>query len=114
MSPISFSDAAVAHIQSMLEKNEKALGFRLAIKKTGCSGYAYVPSLIETINEKDVHFEAQNGLQVYIDPECVTLLKVVYVDYLCEEGHGLKQKRLVFTNPNEKGRCGCGESFTIE
>ncbi|MDR3478209.1 MAG: iron-sulfur cluster assembly accessory protein [Gammaproteobacteria bacterium] len=115
MNPIVFTDAAVSHINSMLDQQAAGIGFRLSIKKTGCSGYAYVPAIIEkVVSDKDVHFEVQDQLQVYVDPEALPFLQDLLVDYVVEEGHGLKQKRLVFINPKEKGRCGCGESFTIE
>lgn len=114
MHPIQFTDAAVKHIQSMMAKMPKAAGFRLSIKKTGCSGYAYVPDIVEQGKEHDLSFTVQNGLVVFVDPNSVQYLQDVLVDYVVEEGHGLKQKRLIFVNPHEKGRCGCGESFTIE
>ncbi|MDR3490463.1 MAG: iron-sulfur cluster assembly accessory protein [Gammaproteobacteria bacterium] len=114
MNPISFTDAAAAHIKNMLENNPKALGFRLSIKKTGCSGFAYVPDLITEIKHDDIHFEAQHNLPVYVDPKSLEFFEELLIDYVVEEGHGLKQKRLVFVNPKEKGRCGCGESFTLE
>lgn len=114
MSVITLTESAVSHIKSMLAKQENGLGFRLSIKKTGCSGYAYVPDIIEKINEKDLHF-TQDKLEIYVDPECENFVKGVIVDYITEENSlGLKQKRLIFINPNEKNRCGCGESFTIE
>ena len=114
MSPlITITAEAEQHIKKMLaEKN--GIGFRLSIKKTGCSGYAYVPNLIEKIIETDLHFMTSQGLAVYIDPSCEALIKNLVIDYVIEHGLGLKQKRLVFINPNEKNRCGCGESFTIE
>jgi iron-sulfur cluster assembly protein len=111
---IKFTDAAVAHIKQMMIKQTNSIGFRLAIKKTGCSGYAYVPAIIEKITDGDMHFVTQDQLPVYIDSSSVNLLKDVRVDYIAESKEGLKQKRLVFINPNEKNRCGCGESFTIE
>jgi iron-sulfur cluster assembly accessory protein len=114
MSLIVFTDAAVAHIKSMIEKNSNSIGFRLSIKKTGCSGYAYVPDIIEKVIETDIHFVAQQDLHVFVDPNSLQYLQDILVDYVVEEGQGLKQKRLTFTNPKEKGRCGCGESFTIE
>jgi iron-sulfur cluster assembly accessory protein len=114
MTIVTLTDAAAAHIKSMLVKQKTAVGFRLSIKKTGCSGYAYVPDLIEEINANDVHFIAQDGLNVYIDPDCVNFITGVIIDYVADNMTGLKQKRLVFINPNEKNRCGCGESFTIE
>jgi iron-sulfur cluster assembly accessory protein len=114
MSLITLTDAAVAHIKNMLDKQQGAVGFRLSIKKTGCSGYAYVPDIIEHVKEQDLHFVAQAGLPVYLDPECENFVKGLIIDYVADDVMGLKQKRLVFINPNEKNRCGCGESFTIE
>lgn len=111
---IMFSDAAVAHIKQMLIKQTNSIGFRLSIKKTGCSGYAYVPVMIEKPIAGDIHFMAQDQLPVYVDSASESLLKGVFIDYVVDSLEGLKQKRLVFINPNEKNRCGCGESFTIE
>lgn len=110
---ITLTDAAREHIKKMLAQNAQGVGFRLSIKKTGCSGYAYVPDIIEQVQEQDLHF-VHDDLQVYIDPACVDLLTGIVVDYVADDNVGLKQKRLVFINPNEKNRCGCGESFTIE
>lgn len=111
---IKFTDAAVAHIKQMMTKQVNSIGFRLAIKKTGCSGYAYVPAIIEKITEGDIHFVTDDQLHVYIDAASANLLKDIRVDYVADAVEGLKQKRLVYINPNEKNRCGCGESFTIE
>lgn len=114
MTIITLTNAAVSHIKTMLEKETGGIGFRLSIKKTGCSGYAYVPDIIKKINENDIHF-TQDNLEIYVDPACESFVKGVIVDYVADtETLGLKQKRLVFINPNEKNRCGCGESFTIE
>lgn len=111
---IKFTDAAVAHIKQMMTKKTNSIGFRLAIKKTGCSGYAYVPEIIEKVKEGDMHFVAQDQISIYIDPASENFLKDILVDYVSETKEGLKQKRLIYINPNEKNRCGCGESFTIE
>jgi iron-sulfur cluster assembly accessory protein len=111
---ITLTDAAVEHIKAMVDKESQAKGFRLSLKKTGCSGMAYVPSIINDINEKDFHFVAQQELHVYVDREHEPFLQGVVVDYVADNTVGLKQKRLVFINPNEKNRCGCGESFTTE
>lgn len=111
---MTFTDAAISHIKSMLEKTKNSIGFRLSIKKTGCSGYAYVPAIVDQVIPTDLHFLAQEELPVYIDPACENLVKGITVDYVSDNSIGLKQKRLVFINPNEKNRCGCGESFTIE
>lgn len=110
---LSVSAAACVYIQLMIEKNH-ALGFRLSIKKTGCSGYAYLPEIINAINPNDSVFETPNGLKIYVDTAWLHLLQNITVDYIEENKTGLKQKRLVFINPNETSRCGCGESFHID
>jgi iron-sulfur cluster assembly accessory protein len=111
---ITLTDAAIQHIKNMLAKTNNSVGFRLSIKKTGCSGYAYVPTIIKNVTPNDLHFTTQEGLPIYIDPGCENFIKGVVIDYVADNNIGLKQKRLVFINPNEKNRCGCGESFTIE
>jgi len=113
MTNITFTDAACAYIQKMLAK-ESGIGFRLTVKKTGCSGYSYLPAVIHTVPENDIVLTIANDLKIYIDPTWQHLLQGIQVDYVEEEKSGLKQKRLVFTNPNEASRCGCGESFHIE
>ncbi len=110
---VTITAAAEAHIQQNIKKRGSGMGFRLSIKKTGCSGYAYVPDIIDNPKEKDIHMMAANGLNVYIDPECAPMIQGILIDYVADKT-GLKQKRLVFINPNETNRCGCGESFTIE
>lgn len=114
MSPnITLSTSACDYIKKMLEK-DKGVGFRLSVKKTGCSGYSYVPSIIESVYAHDLMFETSNGVKIYIDSAWLDLLQALHVDYVEEEKSGLKQKRLIFTNPNEASRCGCGESFHVE
>ena len=110
---LTITEAAEAHIKKSIEKRGSGVGFRLSIKKTGCSGYAYLPDIIDQINEKDIHIVATNGLNLYIDADCVSVIRGLMIDYVADK-IGLKQERLVFINPNEKNRCGCGESFTIE
>lgn len=110
---ITLTDAACAYIQKMLEKSQSA-GFRLSVKKTGCSGFSYLPSIVDVIDPADITFDAGNGLKIAVDPDWLHLLQGIRVDYVEEEKSGLKQKRLIFTNPNEASRCGCGESFHVE
>lgn len=109
---ITLTEAAVNYIQKMLEKSN-GVGFRLTVKKTGCSGYSYAPSIVEKINPTDLVLE-KNGVRVYVDATWLHLFENLQIDYVEEDKSGLKQKRLVFINPNEASRCGCGESFHIE
>ena len=110
---ITVTEAASLYIKKMLMQKH-GIGFRLSIKKTGCSGYAYSPSIVDTINPLDMTFEAEGELKICVDAKWSALLNGLKIDYIEEEKSGLKQKRLVFTNPNESTRCGCGESFHIE
>jgi iron-sulfur cluster assembly protein len=112
--PVTFTDAAVAHIKNMLQQNQPDAGFRLSVKKTGCSGFAYLPAIVEQKKADDIHYQVQDGLQIYVDPQALTYFEELLVDFIEETTNVLKQKRLVFINPKETGRCGCGESFTIE
>lgn len=109
---IVISDAASAYIKKMLDK-QQGVGFRLSIKKTGCSGYSYLPEVITAITATDVLFTTPNGVTIYLDTSWLHLLQDLKIDYLEEEKSGLKQKRLVFVNPKESSRCGCGESFHV-
>jgi iron-sulfur cluster assembly protein len=111
--PVKFTDAAVEHIAGMLQKHQGGVGFRLSVKKTGCSGFAYLPTIVEEVKAGDIHFVANDNLPVFIDPKALEFFDELVVDYVAEEGHVLKQRRLVFINPKETGRCGCGESFTV-
>lgn len=110
---LTFTDAAIAYIKKMVEK-QGGIGLRVSIKKTGCSGYAYLPTVINAVNPQDMVQSLGHSVTVYIDPLWAHLLAGVKVDYIEEDKSGLKQKRLVFINPNEAGRCGCGESFHLE
>ena len=112
---LNFTEAATAHIKSMLIK-QQGLGFRVSIKKTGCSGFSYVPTIISQLIEGDLYFKSPADLNVYVDPDpdCLKYVKGLTIDYVEEKKEGsLKQKKLIFINPNEKGRCGCGESFHV-
>jgi iron-sulfur cluster assembly accessory protein len=109
---LTITDSASEFIHHMLAKQPGTF-FRLSVKKTGCSGYSYAPALIQTIVPGDVKQLTSNGLTIYIDATWLSLLEGVQIDYT-EDKQGVKQKKLVFTNPKETSRCGCGESFHLE
>ena len=105
---ISLTDAAADRVRTYLEKRESGLGLRLGITKTGCSGYSYVINYAEAIDDDDVIFE-DKGIKVVIDPEALSLIDGTEVDFV---KNGLNEA-FSFRNPNIKGECGCGESFTV-
>lgn len=107
---ISFTPKAIAHIKTLMAKKSGAIGFRLSIKTTGCTGLMYVPELVQAANANDVHF-AVDGLEIYIDADAVHAIKGSVVDLETKE---LGQTQLVFDNPNADSLCGCGESFNLK
>jgi iron-sulfur cluster assembly protein len=110
---LTFTPGAREYIKKMLAKKDGS-GFRLSVKKTGCSGFSYLPTIVEQINPADIVVDLGDGVAVYVDATWQHLLQGVQVDYVEDKKTGLKQKRLVFNNPQESGRCGCGESFHLE
>lgn len=110
---ISLTPAAEQHIKSMLAKQKTALGFRLSVKKVGCSGLTYVPELVQQnqVNNEDVMFFTANGLQIFVDKQWVDALRGTVVDL---SSKGIGQTQLVYQNPNVANECGCGESFHLK
>ena len=105
---ITLTDAAAKHVKNFLDNRGKGVGLRLAVKTTGCSGMAYVLEFADEIEAEDTVFDEQ-GIKVIIDPKSLIYLDGTELDYTKE---GLNEG-FKFNNPNAKGECGCGESFTV-
>ena len=105
---ISLTSKAADHIHKFLDQRGKGLGLRLAVKTSGCSGMAYVMEFVDELDEGDEVFE-DKGIKVVIDPKSLVYLDGTEIDFTKE---GLNEG-FKFNNPNEKDRCGCGESFTV-
>jgi iron-sulfur cluster assembly protein len=99
---------AVSHINSMLHSSPQFPGIRLGVKASGCSGLSYVLDFIKEQREDDIELILE-GIKVAIDKQSLRYLQGMEIDCV-EEG---LNKHLKFNNPNVKGECGCGESFTI-
>ena len=84
------------------------LGLRVGIKKTGCSGFAYVVNYADEIHPGDAVFEAR-GVKVVVDSASLPLIDGTVVDFVKQ---GLNEA-FKFQNPKAKGECGCGESFNV-
>lgn len=105
---ITVTKTATKKILSNLDKRGKGLGIRLGVKTTGCSGLAYVLEYVDELNPEDTQFE-QEGFVVVVDSKSLLVMDGLEVDYVRQ---GLNEG-FEFNNPNEKDRCGCGESFRI-
>jgi iron-sulfur cluster assembly protein len=106
---INLSQNAIDKIKNIISaRAEQPVGLRISLKTKGCSGLSWSLDFIDEINKFDEHM-IDNGIDVYIDPKAVLFVLGSTIDYVqndLEEG-------FIFSNPNEKGRCGCGESFTV-
>ena len=105
---VTLTPRAADHVQRYITKRGKGVGLRLGVKTTGCSGLAYKLEFADDIKPEDVSFES-NGVRVLIDPKSLAYLDGTELDYVRE---GLNEG-FKFNNPNEKDRCGCGESFNV-
>jgi iron-sulfur cluster assembly protein len=105
---ITLTEQAAAKMQSSLSARGQGLGIRLAVRTSGCSGYAYNMEFVDNPQDDDSVFEA-HGVQVYVDQKSLVYLAGTEVDYGKE---GLNEG-FKFNNPNVKDECGCGESFTV-
>ena len=105
---IKLTDAAAGRIRSFIDSRGHGVGLRLGIKKTGCSGFAYVVNYADQVESEDVVFE-DRGVKVIVDTESLRYIDGTVVDFVKQ---GLNEA-FRFLNPNIKGECGCGESFTV-
>lgn len=104
---IRLTDAAAERVRNFLA-SEGGVGLRLGVRKTGCSGWAYVVELARDVEPKDVVFE-QDSVKVVVDQDSLAFLDGSTVDFV-SQGLG---STFLFDNPNVTEECGCGESFTI-
>ncbi len=110
LDPVQITDKAIEQIKAKTALNKDAVGLRLTVATTGCSGNSYkMEHVIDETLDQDDKFEA-GGAVLYIPKIHSWMLFGTVVDY--EEGD--LSAGFVFTNPNEAGRCGCGESFTVD
>jgi len=105
---ILLTESAADRVRSHLQKRGGGLGLRVGIKKTGCSGFAYVVNYADEIHPEDAVFEAR-GVKVVVDPMSLPLIDGTVVDFVKQ---GLNEA-FKFQNPKAKGECGCGESFNV-
>lgn len=105
---IHMTEAAIAQTRVQLLR-EQALGLRLAVKPSGCSGYMYVLDLVRDEQADDKKFTF-GDVTVYVDSKSLSIVDGTEIDYVQEGLNSLYK----FHNPNVTGECGCGESFTVK
>jgi iron-sulfur cluster assembly protein len=106
---VAITDRAAVQIQALLAKREKpSVGIKVGIRTRGCSGLSYTIEYADEIGKYDEVVE-EKGVRVLIDPKAVMFLIGTEMDFEDEKF----KSGFTFKNPNEKGRCGCGESFNV-
>ncbi len=106
---ITLTDAAAERVKKLIGKSDKpVLGLRVGVNSRGCSGLSYVVEYAEEQKRFEDVVE-DKGVKIFIDPTAVMFLLGSEMDYVEDKFH----TGFVFNNPNEKGRCGCGESFHV-
>jgi iron-sulfur cluster assembly protein len=105
---VSLTPSAAERVRSFLEKRGRGVGLRLGVKKTGCSGFAYVVNYADDVGAGDVVFE-QQGVKVIVDSDSLRYVDGTEIDFVRQ---GLNEA-FKFRNPNVRGECGCGESFNV-
>ena len=105
---ISLTESAATRVKTFLSSRGHGVGLRIGVRKTGCSGFAYVVNYADEANPSDLMFE-DHGVKVFVDPSSIELIDGTVVDFVKQ---GLNEA-FRFLNPNVKGECGCGESFSV-
>ncbi len=105
---LSLTEGAARQIAKQLARRGKGVGLRLGVKKSGCSGFAYVVDYADDVTPDDAVFE-QHGVKVVVRNEDLSVLNGIEVDYTRQ---GINET-FRFNNPNVKASCGCGESFAV-
>jgi iron-sulfur cluster assembly accessory protein len=103
---ITMIDRAAEKIRALLAGATEGHGLRVKVVEGGCSGFEYKMD-IDSPEADDQVFE-KNAARVLLDPKTILHLNGTEMDYKDE----LMQSGFVFNNPNVKGTCGCGTSFS--
>jgi iron-sulfur cluster assembly protein len=105
---VTMTERAAKHVAGFIARRGKGVGLRLGVRTTGCSGMAYKLEYADAPQSEDQQFES-HGVRIFVDPKSMAYLDGTELDFVRE---GLNEG-FKFNNPQEKNRCGCGESFNV-
>ena len=105
---IRLTESAASRARKFIEASPGALGLRFGVRRTGCSGWAYVVDVADAIAAGDQVFD-DHGIRIVVDADSLPLVEGTEIDF---EQKGLNAA-FAFRNPNVTGACGCGESFAV-
>lgn len=107
-SGVTMTPSAVEHVRKQLAKKPEARGIRLAIRKSGCSGFKYETHWVEA-PEADDEVYSVDGVDIYVRKEHLPMVNGIEIDFVTQGVNSMFE----FRNPNATAECGCGESFTV-
>lgn len=105
---VELTESAAKQIAKQIAKRGQGLGLKLGVKTSGCSGFAYTIDYADALKDGESVFET-HGVKVVVADEHLAALDGLVLDYAKE---GINEA-FKFNNPNVKGTCGCGESFSV-
>jgi iron-sulfur cluster assembly protein len=105
---ITLTEAAANRVREQIAARGRGLGLHLSVKESGCSGFSYVVNFADQTAGDEAMFETQ-GVRVFVPHASLAAIDGTTIDYVRQ---GLNES-FRFHNPNIKGECGCGESFTV-
>ena len=106
---VSMTEAAIKHVRKQLEKNPQMAGVRLAVKKSGCSGFKYDVEFVESADEGDEVIQVADDVTLFVAADARGYVRGTEIDFTREGLNSI----IKFNNPNAKDLCGCGESFSV-
>ena len=106
---ITLAPAALQRIQGYLAADKAAIGLRLGVRRTGCSGWGYAVDMAREQRDGDT-VSAQDGVRIFVDADSLALVDGTVIDF----GKQGLSEAFLFRNPNATAECGCGESFTTD
>jgi iron-sulfur cluster assembly protein len=105
---LTCTESAAKHIFRQLASRPTAIGLRIGVRTSGCSGLAYTLDLCDEVRETDKVFEA-HGAKIIVNAKDLIFLSGTEIDFT----HKGLSESFEFRNPQEVAKCGCGESFTV-
>tara|TARA_A100001011_G_C14311873_1_gene845978 strand:+ start:1175 stop:1510 length:336 start_codon:yes stop_codon:yes gene_type:complete len=106
----SITSEAESQIKKILSNAPEGVdSILVGVDKSGCSGYSYKLDFAKSSELNNYESINKNGIKILVDPKATIFLIGSIMDYKKDK----LASRFVFDNPNEKGTCGCGESFSI-
>lgn len=106
---LSITERAALEVQSLLNaRGKESVGIKVGVRSGGCSGLSYFVEYADEVGQFDEVVKDQ-GVTILIDPKAIMYLIGSEMDFHEEEF----KSGFIFTNPNEKARCGCGKSFNV-